>query len=194
MHRTWLVGRRWQIDELDVRPSTSTDAMARERAKRLCEDGSENGEDKTAEGDGSASSSSTCRLRGSAGRRTSGGCRRTRRRGRGSNAGASGEGGVDAGDNGRGQRSWDDGCCGGDDRGDDDGLRHTGHDSGNDRWDLRGRGDNAGGRRSLDLAVADLGDGLDAGLGDGGDDAGEEGYGGSGETHLDRVVEVGVSD
>lgn len=70
-------------------------------------------------------------------------------------------------------------------RGDD------GHDGGNDRWELRGSGNHAGGRRGLDLAVADLRDGLDAGLGDGGDNAGEQGYRGSGETHLDLVCVVG---
>lgn len=41
------------------------------------------------------------------------------------------------------------------------------------------------GRRSLDLAIGDLGDGLDGVLRNSGDGAGEEGDRGGGETHLD---------
>jgi hypothetical protein len=57
----------------------------------------------------------------------------------------------------------------------------------------RGHGDGSG-RRSLDLAIGDLGDGLDRVLRHSGNGAGEEGDRGGGETHLDygcgRVVGI----
>lgn len=48
--------------------------------------------------------------------------------------------------------------------------------------------------RSLDLAVGDLGDGLDAVLGNGGNGTGEEGDGGDGEAHLDYVAVFWIRD
>jgi hypothetical protein len=59
----------------------------------------------------------------------------------------------------------------------------------------RGHGDSrdqAGGRRSLDLTVGDLGDGLDAVLRNSGDGTSHDGNGGDGETHVDDVLVVSL--
>jgi hypothetical protein len=71
----------------------------------------------------------------------------------------------------------------------DHGARRHG-DSRDGRGDHRGHGDggnHAGSRRSLDLTVGDLGDGLDAVLRNSGDGTSHDGNGGDGETHVDDV-------
>jgi hypothetical protein len=75
---------------------------------------------------------------------------------------------------------------------DDNNVRTGGRGDDNDsrRSYLRRAGDgSAGGRRSLDLTVGDLGDGLDAVVLRNSDDGtSQEGNGGDGETHVDDVV------
>jgi hypothetical protein len=65
-------------------------------------------------------------------------------------------------------------------------ARGSGDDDDSRRSDLRSAGDgSAGGRRSLDLTIGDLGDGLHAVLRNSGDGTSQDGNGGDGETHVD---------
>jgi hypothetical protein len=66
------------------------------------------------------------------------------------------------------------------------GTAGSGDDNDSRRSYLRRAGDGcAGGGRSLDLAIGDLGDGLDGVLRNSNDGTSQEGNGGDGETHVD---------
>lgn len=158
-------------------------------AKRLCEDGSNDGDSKATKGDDVASSGGSGLLSRAAlsGR---GGWAARASDASGTSAGSDGRGSVDTRNDGSGGSNWN--------RGNSSGSRWDSWGRG-DCWNLRGsrddwsrwsHGNRSSGRRSLDLAVADLRDDLNGGRGDlglrsSGNEAGEEGNGGSGETHLD---------
>jgi hypothetical protein len=190
---------------------------------RLSKDGGTDGEDKAAEGDHVDGAGTGAGLwdagAGGWAAGAAGGARARRARARGARGAGSRAAGRGATASGSGNGSV--AAAGRSDDGSDAGsARSNGSSSGDnygarglrngDAWDNRSRWRNGGdrrswsgnhrghgdgsGRRSLDLAIGDLGDGLDRVLRHSGNGAGEEGDRGSGETHLDygcgRVVGI----
>lgn len=177
-------------DPKQHRRTSDAERRVEREMSRLCEDGSNDGNSKATEGDDVASSGGSGLLSWAAlGRRGSWAASASASNSSGTSAGNDARGGVDTRNDGSGGGNWSRGNCSG-----------TGGKSRRDSWDLRGSRNNWSGwsngnrssgssRRSLDLAVADLRDGLDGrgdfGLRSGGNEASEEGNGDGREAHLD---------